>query len=186
MDAIQALLTRRSRGQLAPPAPPRAVLEKAFACALRAPDHRLLRPWRYLVIQDEGLGRLGEVFVNASLADKPDLEQVEIDRLRKMPQRAPLIVVAIARHHEDAKVPRDEHLLSTGAAVQSFLLALHAQGYAAMWRTGPLASHPVVMAALGLTVGETIAGFVYIGTGVTEIKSQAPLVITDFVQEWRG
>lgn len=186
MDAIQALLTRRSRGQLAPPAPPRAVLEKAFACALRAPDHRLLRPWRYLVIQDEGLHRLGDIFVNASRADKPDLEQVEIDRLRKMPHRAPLIAVAIMRHHEDAKVPRDEQLLSTGAAVQNFLLALHAQGYAAMWRTGPLASHPVVMAALGLTVGETIAGFVYIGTGVTELKPQAPLVTTDFVREWRG
>ncbi len=185
MDAIQALLTRRSRGQLALPAPPREVLEKAFTCALRAPDHRLIRPWRFLVIQDEGLVRLGEVFVSASMADKPELEAVEIERLRKMPQRAPLIVVAIMRHHDDAKVPRDEQVLSTGAAVENLLLALHAQGYAAMWRTGPLSAHPVVMAALGLTVGETIAGFVYIGTGVTELKPQAPLAVTDFVQEWR-
>lgn len=186
MDAIQALLTRRSRGQLAKPAPPPEVLDKAFACALRAPDHRMLRPWRYLVIQDEALVKLGEVFANASLADRPDIEAAEIERLHKMPQRAPLIVVAITCHRDEAKVPRDEEVLSSGAGVQNFLLALHAQGYAAMWRTGPLASHPVVMAALGLKVGESIAGFIYAGTGLAEAKPQAPLVQEEFVREWRG
>lgn len=186
MDAIQALLTRRSRGQLDKPAPPREVLEKAFACALRAPDHRQLRPWRYLVIQDEALAKLGEVFAAAALADKPDMEPAEIERMRKMPQRAPLIVVAITCHHEDAKVPRNEQVLSTGAGVQNFLVALHAQGYSAMWRTGPMAAHPRVMAALGLTVGESIAGFIYAGTGLAEAKAQVPLQQADFVREWRG
>ena len=186
MDAIQTMLTRRSRGQLSRPVPPPEVLDKAFACALRAPDHRMLRPWRYLTIQDDALVALGNVFVKASLADKPGLESPEIERLRNMPQRAPLIVVVITSHHDDAKVPRDEQVLSTGAAVQNFLLALHAQGYAAMWRTGPLAAHPVVMAALGLTTGESIAGFVYAGTGMAEAKPQAPLVKDDFVLEWRG
>lgn len=186
MDAIQALLTRRSRGQLDKPAPPPEVLEKAFSCALRAPDHRLLRPWRYLVIQDEALARLGEVFAQASLADRPDMEEPEIERLRKMPLRAPLIVVAITRHRDDPKVPRDEQVLSTGAGVQNFLIALHAQGYSAMWRTGPMAAHPRVMAALGLTVGETIAGFIYAGTAIAEAKLQPPLQQHDYVKEWRG
>ena len=185
MDAIQALLTRRSRAQLNTPAPPPAVLEKAFACALRAPDHRMLRPWRYLVIQDEALAKLGDVFAAASLADKPDMEPAEIERMRKMPQRAPLIVVAITCHNEEGKVPRDEQVLSTGAGVQNFLVALHAQGYSAIWRSGPMASHPRVMAALGLTVGETIAGFIYSGTGLVEPKPQAPLQQADFVREWR-
>jgi nitroreductase len=186
MDAIEALLTRRSRSQLDEPAPPREVLERAFACALRAPDHRMLRPWRFLVVQDEALAKLGEVFAAAAVADKPDMEAAEIERMRKMPLRAPLIVVAITRHHEDAKVPRDEQVLSTGAGVQNFLVALHAQGYAAMWRTGPMAAHPRVMAALGLTVGESIAGFVYAGTGLTEPKTQVPLQQVDFIREWRG
>jgi nitroreductase len=186
MDAIQAMLTRRSRGQLDQPAPPPEVLEKAFACALRAPDHRMIRPWRYLVIQDEALAALGDIFATAALADKPDMEPAEIERMRKMPQRAPLIVVAITTHHDDAKVPRDEQVLSTGAAVQNFLVALHAQGYSAMWRTGPMAAHPRVMAALGLTVGESIAGFVYAGTGQAEPKAQVPLQQEMFVRQWRG
>lgn len=185
MDAIQALLTRRSCGLLEQPAPPPEVLEQALACALRAPDHRLLRPWRYLIIQDEGLVKLGEVFADAALADKPGMEAPEVERMRKMPLRAPLMVVAITGHHDDPKVPRDEQVLSTGAAVQNFLLALHAQGYAAMWRTGPMAAHPRVMAALGLKVGESIAGFIYAGTAVAEPKPQSPLQVQDYVKEWR-
>ncbi len=43
----------------------------------------------------------------------------------------------------------------------------------------------LVMAALGLTVGETIAGFIYSGTGLVEPKPQAPLQQADFVREWR-
>ena len=186
MDALDALLNRVSAPRLIAPAPDAAQRELLFRAALRAPDHRMLRPWRYLVIQDEALARLGEVFAAAALADKPGMEPTEVERMRKMPLRAPLIVVAITRHHDDAKVPRDEEVLSTGAGVQNFLVALHAQGYSAMWRTGPMAAHPRVMAALGLTVGESIAGFIYAGTALAEAKPQVPLQQGDFVVEWRG
>lgn len=53
MDTLTALMTRTSQGALTEPAPSADVLNHAFQAALRAPDHRLLRPWRYLVIDGE-------------------------------------------------------------------------------------------------------------------------------------
>lgn len=186
MDAIDGLLTRQSLGQLTAPAPDDAVLERAFACALRAPDHRVLRPWRYLVIRDGALAQLGKLFVAASREGNHALTEAEADRLRKMPLRAPLIVVAVTAFRDDPKVPRDEQLLSTGAAVQNFLVALHAQGFAGMWRTGPLASSRAVCTGLGLAGNEAIAGFIYVGTAAAEARPITPLAVSDFVSEWRG
>lgn len=186
MDALDAILTRVSQGKLVAPAPSADALARAFACALRAPDHRQLRPWRYLVIEGESLQRLGDVFVAAMRAENPALDEVEAERLRKMPLRAPLIVVAITTPRPDPKVPPEEWLLSTGAAVQNFLLGLHAQGYGAMWRTGPLAHSGVVKEALGLGEGETLSGFIYVGTPATEARKVVPLPVADHVSAWQG
>ena len=184
MEALDALVSRRSIGGLTDPAPDDAVLQRAFQAALRAPDHRLLRPWRYLVIRGEGRVRLGEAFLAAGLEDNPELGETERNRLLAMPLRAPLIIVAVMSLKVDDKVPEYEQILSAGAAVQNLLLALHAQGFASMWRTGWMAEHARVLAALGLQPGERIAGFVYAGTesGVSRIPS--PLAVEDFVQTW--
>jgi len=53
------LLNRSSEPRLESPAPDSTTLERAFSCAARAPDHALLRPWRYLVIEGKGLEALG-------------------------------------------------------------------------------------------------------------------------------
>lgn len=184
MDALTALMTRTSQGALTEPAPSVEVLNHAFQAALRAPDHRLLRPWRYLVIEGEARQRLGEFFLQAGLQDNPALTEVEQQRLLKMPLRAPMIVVAITVAKDDPKVPLVEQILSTGAAVQNFLLAIHAQGFASMWRTGWVTEHAHILQKLGLTANESIAGFVYIGTAATAPRQPTMLVVSDFVQQW--
>jgi nitroreductase len=95
-----------------------------------------------------------------------------------------MIIVAITSPKEDPKVPFEEQLLSTGAAIQNFLLALHAQGFGSMWRTGPLSWHPVVSEGLGLESGERIAGFIYVGTELNSARNSALLAIQDFVKKW--
>lgn len=184
MNVIEAILSRNAQGKLGLPLPDAGQLQQAFACALRAPDHQVLRPWRFLQISGEGLQHLGEVFVQASLADEPDLAAEKIDKLKKMPLRAPLIVVAITAFKDDPKVPAHEQLLSTGAAVQNFMLALHAMGFSCMWRTGPLAENARVKAALAVAGHERIAGFVYVGSPVSEAKKITPLAVADFVSAW--
>lgn len=186
MDTLTALLTRTSHGALTEPTPNSDVLNQAFQAALRAPDHRMLRPWRYLVIEGEARQRLGEYYLQAGLQDNPQLADVEQQRLLKMPLRAPMIIVAITTFKEEVKVPMIEQTLSTGAAIQNFLLALHAQGFASMWRTGWVTEHQHIKQALAVQTNEQIAGFVYVGTAATPLKQPTLLTIDDFVQTWQG
>ena len=80
------LLNRSSEPRLESPAPDSTTLERAFSCAARAPDHALLRPWRYLVIEGKGLEALGELFAS-TCANNSD--EKEIEKLRRAPLRAP-------------------------------------------------------------------------------------------------
>lgn len=185
MDAIVALKERQSLGQLREPAVPDDVLTEAFRCALRAPDHRMLRPWRFLVIQGGARHRLGEVFARAQRELNPGLTPEEENRARNMPLRAPQIVVAITCFKEDPKVPHEEQLLSTGAAVQNLLLALHAQGFGSMWRTGPLSNSAPVRRELEVGSTERIAGFIYIGTAVGGKVAASPAV-AEHVSYWEA
>lgn len=184
MDVIDAILTRNAQGKLGLPAPDKAVLDKAFACALRAPDHQVLRPWRYLVIQGEALTRLAELYISASQAVEPDLSAEKIEKMRKMPLRAPMIVVAITTFKQDPKVPHEEQLLSTGAGIQNFILALHGAGFTSMWRSGPLTENPGVKKGLGLTENEHISGFIYVGTPSSDAKKIVHPPVADFVSNW--
>ncbi|MBI2379313.1 MAG: nitroreductase [Gammaproteobacteria bacterium] len=184
MDALVALTTRVSQGRLQAPAPDGEALERMFQAALRAPDHGALKPWRFLVVEGEGLMRLGEAMADAAVADNPALGQDKLDKARQNPLRAPMVIVAAARVVEHPKVPAVEQLLSAGAAVQNLMLAAHAQGYAAMWRTGDLAYSRRFMDALGLAPDERIVGFIYAGTPTGPAREPLPPVLAEHVRHW--
>ncbi|MBC7193218.1 nitroreductase [Marinobacter sp.] len=180
-DVLNALLERRSEPRLCAPAPDAASLEKAFAAAARAPDHALLRPWRYLVIEGDGLGKLAELFVSTAPANAPPKK---LDKLRDTPRRAPMVIVGIACHKPHPKVPEVEQTMSAAAGMGYLLLALQSAGYGAMWRTGALAYDERVRRGLGLADHEFITGFLYVGTvsqPKPEVSRPAP---ADFVRRW--
>ena len=180
---IQAILDRTSQPRLCGPAPTPQVLEMALACALRAPDHALQRPWRYLVIEGEGLTALGEVFA-AAAADPAQPIPGDPERMRQLPLRAPMILVPVTCHRNHPKVPPLEEHMSTAAGVAYLLLALESQGFGAMWRTGELAEHPCVASALGLADNEQVAGFIYVGTVLAEKPAISRPMVAEVVSYW--
>lgn len=184
MDALTALTTRVSVGRLAAPAPSGTALDILFEAALRAPDHGGLKPWRFLVVEGEGRVRLGELMAAVALEDQPDLAPEKVEKARNNPLRAPMLVVAVAKVVEDHKVPVIEQKLSVGAAVQNLMLAAHAQGYAAMWRTGELAYSRNFMTRLGLAEDEHIVGFVYLGTAMGEAREAKRPDPSEHVRRW--
>ena len=149
MDALKALKTRTSVAILAEPGPNEEEMKNLFAAAFRTADHALLRPWRFLVISGDARLRLGELFVQAKLSDQPDTTPDQLEKLRGKPLRAPTIIVTIACHKEHPKVPAIEQDLSAGRATQHMLLAAHAMGLGAIWKTGSMAYHPMVSQGLG-------------------------------------
>ena len=184
MDAITALQTRNSAPSLIEPAPDAEERDALFRAALRAPDHARLRPWRFVVVEGDARRRLGETFAAVARQADPGLdEQAEI-KLRNAPLRAPLLIVVLARIQEHPKVPEIEQLLSAGAAAENLLVGLHALGYGAIWRTGPIAYQPALVDALGYGPDHRIVAFLYVGTPGAAPKTLPELEPGDYVQHW--
>ncbi|QSP94113.1 nitroreductase [Marinobacter salinisoli] len=177
------LLNRSSEPRLQAPAPDQQVLDRAFACAARAPDHALLRPWRYLVIEGDGLGALGELF--ASSCGDPD-DAAKLAKLRKAPGRAPMVIVGIASPKVHPKVPEIEQVMSAATGMSFLALALQEAGFGVMWRTGDVAYNPEVAGGLGLASEEKIIGFLYTGTVVAEKPRVPRPEVDEFVSRWPG
>lgn len=184
MNALDALHHRASMPRLSGPAPDAAALNNIFRAALRAADHGLLRPWRFLTIQDESLVRLGELFASVAEQDNPEISPTELDKVRQKPLRAPLIVVVISSPKEHPKVPVFEQDLSAAAAAQNMLVAAFALGLGAMWRTGSMAYHPLVKEGLGLAADEKIIGFLYLGAAAAPGKKVLSEDPANFVSAW--
>jgi len=185
MDAIEAITRRVSVAQLTDPAPSQEQIDVLFQAAFRAPDHAWMRPSRYLTIEGDARQRLGEVFYQEQSALET-LSAEKQQKLRNMLNRAPLVIVAITKIQDHPKVPRDEQILSTGAGVQNMLIAAHAMGLGAIWRTGAMAESQAVRDALGVASDELITAFLYIGQINTKPKPVPVVTTTDYVQAWTG
>lgn len=186
MDALEALLGRTSARRLGGEMPEKAKLDNVFKAALRAPDHGLLHPWRYLLVSGEARQRLGDLFAQAQRETEPEVSDATLDKTRAKPLRAPLIVVVIASLRERPNVPDVEQLISAGAAAENMMLAAYAQGLGAMWRTGAMAYSDLVHRELGLEANERIVGFLYLGHAEGQSRSAPELPIDEFFKKWPG
>ena len=178
MQAIDALLARRSARALTEPAPDAGALELMFAAAARAPDHGRLRPWRFVVVRGDARERFGALLADQLHHTHPQIGAESLERERLKAFRAPLIVVVAAHCDSAVKIPPIEQTLSAGAAAHAMMLAAFVLGFNAMWKTGDAAYDATVKQALALAPGDAIVGFLYVGT---EMGEQAPPART----EWR-
>ena len=184
MSMLSLLHHRCSHAKLTDPGPNPDQLQAIKNAALSAPDHALLRPWHFLLVEGDARQRLGTLFARAARAQDPEISDNELQRLASHPLRAPLIIVAAARIQDHPKVPEVEQLLSVGAAVQQMSLAASSLGYGAIWRTGAMAYNPEVKTGLGLDEGDHIAGFLYIGTPQNQSNSRTRPDSTRYFSRW--
>ena len=71
MDAVDALITRQSAKTYGATAPTREHLERVLQAAVRAPDHGLLRPWRFMIIEGDQRRKLGDLLAASALRRVP-------------------------------------------------------------------------------------------------------------------
>ena len=174
---------RQSIGHLVEPAPNAEQLEKAFQAALTAPDHHRLKPTRFVVIPNDQREAFGELLSQA-IADLGETDQSQLDRVKNHPFRAPLLVLALTEFKPHPKVPDFEQTLSTGAAIQNFLLSLQVQGFSTIWRSGAVIESRLFKQALGLAAEDLISGIIYIGTAVKAIPARAEINSQTYVSYW--
>ncbi|HEI8864818.1 NAD(P)H nitroreductase [Serratia sp. AKBS12] len=175
MDALELLLNRRSASRLTAPAPTGEVRQNIINAGLRAPDHGALQPWRFVMIEEQGLERFSQLLQAAAKQD--NLDDAAIDKARQAPFRAPLIITVVAHCSENPKVPRWEQVVSAGCAVQAMQMAALAQGFNGIWRTGAWTEHPMVRSAFGCREQDEIVGFLYLGT--PQLKAATKVIAPD-------
>lgn len=166
---MEFLLTRRSRPAktLRAAAPDRAQLMPILTAAARVPDHGKLEPWRFIVLEREGLDRLAAAA--ASHADKTGMTADQAGKGISQFSESPLAVALVRVPRSTEKVPEIEQILSLGAVGVSLVNAALASGWGACWLTGwPAHDHAFATKALGLKPGEWVAGFVHIGSESVE------------------
>ena len=176
MDAMEAIVSRRSVRRFAPREVPRDLLREllAAACAAPAPHHS--RPWRFVELGPESRLRLAEAMADAWRADleadgQPrEVIERSLARSRRQLAEAPLLLLACleqegARRWPDRRrrAERDMYLQSLGAALQNLLLAAHARGLGGYLKGAPLFCQSAVAQALDLPSGWQPAFLVLLG-----------------------
>jgi nitroreductase len=163
MELFEAIKTRYSAKTVKADAVPRDLIEKILDAGNYAPNHFKVRPWRFFVLTGNARNKLGDVMAASQHDRLPDLPQEGLDKTRALPLRAPVVIAVGVDKPAEAKVLEVENILAVAAACQNMLLAVHALGLGAVWRTGEWAQDLKVKEFLGLTSDQEIVGFIYIG-----------------------
>ena len=137
-------------------------------------------------MEGEGREALGDLYLKSALSEKAELARERQERIKRMPLRAPLIIIAVAEVLEGHKVPILEQVVATGAAVQNMLLMAQSLGYGAMWRTGEMAYSATVKEGLGLRPEDVIVAYLYIGTAGAKAKPRADEDYETCCSQWWG
>jgi nitroreductase len=163
MDVLEAIHTRHSIGKVKPDSVPRKLIEKILAAAVQAPNHYKVRPWRFVVLTSAGREKLGEAMAQSTKASHPDATEEDLQKDRAKPLRAPVVIAVAVDKPALTKAKEIENVCAAAAAAQNMLLAAHALGLGAMWRTGLSATDPAIKHFFGWETDQHLIGFVYIG-----------------------
>ena len=106
-DVLTTLTERVSHGSLEAPGPNADEIELITRAALRAPDHALLRPWRFVAVEGDRREALG-VILHESLRLRGVTDEVHLAKALKAPLRAPLVVAVVLNYKVHPKVDRTE------------------------------------------------------------------------------
>lgn len=166
-DALATILARRSASprHLADPVPSPEQLAILMRAAAAAPDHKLLRPVRFLIIPGSQRAALSDAFRAAKLERDPSSSAEDLERAGEKAFRGPLLMAVVLRVMRDhPRVSISDQMITAGAAVENVLLAASALGFSGCLRSGSSATSRKVRETLGLAADEDLAAFLMIGT----------------------
>ncbi len=162
-EVLGALLDRRSTSSLVEPGPDAAEVDLILQAATTAPDHGRLRPWRFVVVDGEARERFADALEDGGLALDPDLPPKRRQKLRSKAFVAPTLVAVVAAPRP-AKVERWEQVASAACTGFAIVLAAHALGFGAMWKSVPFRTGPLLVELFDLEPDDELLGWVLVGT----------------------
>jgi nitroreductase len=143
--------------------PDASLIREIIEAGTWAPNHKQTEPWRFVVLSGDARSQLGDAMGRAAARGIEDSEAAvsAYAKAASKPLRAPYVIAVYAV--PNPVVPEVEEIAATAAAAQNMLLAAHALGLAAMWRTGDLVFSPEVREFLQMPEEAHILGTIYVG-----------------------
>ncbi len=184
MDTLTLLTSRRSQKKLGFPTPNKEQLEQIFQAALRAPDHGKLKPYQFVVIEKEGLVKLGNLLLDA--CEELQLDEKAQQKAQGLAPNTPMMIVVIAKIDPNiAKVPDWEQLLCAGSATYAMQLAANSLGFDNVWLTGKWLAGSSLRQAFNCGENDKIIALLKIGTAPDKIEREIrPVDSSEFVTFW--
>lgn len=162
-EVLGTLLDRRSTAALVEPGPSPAELDLLLQAATTAPDHGRLRPWRFVVVDGEARERFADALEDGGLALDADLPTGRREKLRSKAFVAPTLIAVVATPRP-AKVERWEQVASAACTGFALVVAAHALGFGAMWKSVPFRTGPLLVEMFDLEPDDELLGWVLVGT----------------------
>lgn len=142
MDIFEAIHTRRSIAQLREDEVPREIIEQLLEAAVRAPNHKRVEPWRFAVFTGDSREKLAKALRENYRLDHPDATPDELsgpgDKSARRILSAPVTIV-VSSDAGQSEIETLENYSAASIATQHILLAAHALGLGAYWRSGEAA-----------------------------------------------
>ncbi len=171
MELFEAINKRHSVSKVKADALPRDLIEKLLDAGNHAPNHYKVRPWRFVVLAGNARNKLGDVMAASQHERLPEIPAEGLDKTRALPLRAPVIIAVGVDKPVETKVRDLENLAAASAACENILLAAHALGLGAIWRTGDWSRDEKVKVFFGFEADQHIVGLIYIGYPEAEGES---------------
>lgn len=172
-DLLYHLAARRhvSLRRLDAPGPDDAVLRRILEAAAHAPDHRRLRPWRFILVPSHRRAALGGVFADTLAAREPESSEEARAAAFGKAFHAPCLIVAVFCNDPSVStVPLEEKLVSLGCAIQNVLMAAQAEHFASGLASGDSLQATAMRGLLGLGPHEQAICFIGIGSAERATK----------------
>jgi nitroreductase len=166
MDAIGAILSRTSVRHFRPDPVSPEVIGRLLECAVRAPNHKLTEPWRFIVLTGEARDKFAEIRAQHRLKrfDNPSgpEAQAAAERVRRESRETPAYVI-VASVLSDDEITREEDYAATMMAIGNLIVAAQALGLGSFLRTGGVMRQPALLELAQIPKDERIVAVVSLG-----------------------
>lgn len=166
MDAITAISTRTSVRRFRPDPVPTTAIQQLLDCAVRAPNHKLTEPWRFVVLTGAARDRLAEIRARhrrKRFADPAGPEaEAAADKVLREARETPVYIVVITAVSTD-EITREDDYAATMMAIANLMTAARSLGLGTYLRTGGVMRDPDLLALAGVQESFRVVGILSLG-----------------------
>jgi nitroreductase len=182
-SVLEAILHRRSALALSGPPPTPEQLELLLRAAATVPDHGMLRPYRFVVIRPDGRDRFGDALASAAKQARPELGDGLLEKVKRKAHAAPLQIAILAAPRLGHSIPEWEQVATAACTGYAIVLAAHAQGLGAAWKSAAAVDGVALRDTLEMQPGERLLGWINLGQAAPNDLPRPPAPLAPLVRE---